>query len=155
VEQAARILSQAGFNRAAISGGGNIKTLDPPDGKQNWDIGIQHPDKALLQSGDSVGEMRINNMAVSTSGDYQRYFVYKGKRYHHLIDPATLYPAEYFRSVTVACPGAADADLFSTALFLCDIEKGKSMAQKENLAVMWVLNNGETVINHSMDELLK
>ena len=155
VEEAAEILVRSGHNRAAISGGGNIKTLDPPDGKQKWSIGIQHPDAAVMQADGSIETVYINGMSVATSGDYQRYFVSGGKRYHHLIDPETLYPADYFRSVTVVCENAADADLFSTALFLCDMEKGKAMAEKEKLAVLWVAHDGKTEINSRMKKLIE
>jgi len=153
VEETARVLVGAGINRAAVSGGGNIKTLDPPDGKQSWNVGIQDPDASVMQKDGAVETIYINGMAVATSGDYQRYFIRNGKRYHHLIDPETLYPAEYFRSVTVACKSAADADLFSTALFLCDIERGKRLAEKERLAVLWVMPDGSVISNDRMQNL--
>ena len=153
VQEAADILVNAGLNRAAISGGGNIKVLDPPDGKTKWSIGIQNPDAAVMSKEGSIETVYIRGMSVATSGDYQRYFIHEGKRHHHLIDPETLYPAEHFKSVTVACENAADADLFSTALFLCDIDTGKALAEKEGLAVMWIKNSGEAVTNDKMKKL--
>ncbi len=153
VEEAAEVLLRSGLNRAAVSGGGNIKTLDPPDGKPSWSVGIQDPDHAVMQNGKSISTVYINGMAAATSGDYQRYFLYEGKRYHHLIDPQTLYPAEHFRSVTVVCKSAADADLFSTALFLCDIEQGKKIAESEGIAVLWIMPDGSITANDMMQSL--
>ena len=93
-----------------------------------------------------LASLRIPSGAVSTSGDYQRFFWYEqdGKRHraHHIIDPATLHPGERCRSVTVVCSSAADADLFSTALFLLDQKTGEMLAERENLAVLWVLPDG-------------
>lgn len=148
-------LVAAGLSRLAISSGGNIRVFLPPDGKLNWSIGVQDPNKSILNNSKSIGTLLAYDLAIATSGDYQRYFWYDGKRYHHLIDPVTLYPAQYFRSVTVACNDAGEADLFSTALFLVDYEKGKELAEKEKLAVLWVMPDGSVRTNERMSRILK
>ena len=154
VEQVSNMLAKMGVNRAAISGGGNIKALDPPDGEKYWKIGIQNPDGAIFENDKAEISVRLVNQAVATSGDYQRYFWHKGKRYHHLIDPETLYPADYFRSVTVVCDSAADADLFSTALFVSNLESGKQMAEREELAVLWIKDKSGKEYNDSMKNII-
>lgn len=154
-EVVGRELTEAGLSRVAISSGGNIRAFYPPHGKSGWKIGIQNPSDAIFGTQPSVAVIYADNIAVATSGGYQRYFVHEGKRYHHLIDPKTLYPAEYFLSVTVACESAADADLFSTALFVTDIKNGMRIAEREKLAVLWITNDGEVIYNSLMEKLLK
>ncbi len=153
-ELVGRELAAQGLTRLAISSGGNIRVFSPPAGKACWRIGVQAPDAALLSGGNTLGTLLINDMAVATSGDYQRFFWYKSQRYHHLIAPRTLYPARYYRSVTVACGDAGEADLFSTALFLTDWEKGAALAERENLAALWVMPDGSVRTNARMDKLL-
>ena len=154
VEEVSHMLTEMGVNRAAISGGGNIKVIDPPDGRLYWEIGIQNPDGAIFENSKSEISLKIVNRAIATSGDYQRYFWHEGKRYHHLIDPETLYPADCFRSVTVVTKSAADADLFSTALFVSNLESGKHMAEREKLAVLWIKDKSEKECNNRMKMII-
>ena len=154
-ERVGRELAAQGLTRLAISSGGNIRVFSPPVGKAYWRIGVQNPDAAVLSGGGTLGTLLINDMAVATSGDYQRFFWYEGRRYHHLIDPATLYPARYYRSVTVVCRDAGEADLFSTALFLADWEQSAALAARENIAALWVMPDGSVRTNPQMDTLLK
>lgn len=149
-----RELAAKGLTRLAISSGGNIRVFSPPVGRACWRIGVQNPDAVLLRDSEELGTLLINDMAVATSGDYQRFFWYEGERYHHLIDPKTRYPARHYRSVTVACGDAADADLFSTALFLADWEQSATLAQREQLAALWVMPDGSVRTNARMDALL-
>lgn len=148
-------LAANGLTRLAISSGGNIRVFSPPVGKTCWRIGVQNPNAALLGDDDTLGTLSINDMAVATSGDYQRFFWYQDRRYHHLISPKTLYPAQYYRSVTVACGDAGEADLFSTALFLADWPQSFTMAERERLAALWVMPDGSVKTNSRMDKLLK
>ena len=67
--------------------------------------------------------INMSDLALVTSGDYQRYFVVDGKRYHHLIDPDTLWPAAYFNSVTVLCPDSGMADCLTTGLGCMPLEQ--------------------------------
>ncbi len=154
-EKVGRELCQMGLSRLAISSGGNIRAFYPISGRSCWRIGIQNPDEAVLGNTESIAAIKGSNIAVATSGDYQRYFVYRGKRYHHLIDPETLFPAEFHRSVTVACENAADADLFSTALFVTDLEHGMEIAEREKIAALWVSKSGEITCNSAMERLIK
>ncbi len=156
-ERVAKALSSAGLSRFALSSGGNIRCGAPPDGRSCWEIGVQSPDEAILSNVASLATLRLCDRAVSTSGDYQRFFWYErdetARRAHHIIDSATLFPGERYRSVTVACDSAADADLFSTALFLLDQEKGEELAERENLAVLWVLPDGKIRKNKAMERI--
>ena len=153
-ELVGRELAAKGLTRLAISSGGNIRVFSPPVGRACWRVGVQNPDAALLRGDEGLGTLLLSDMAVATSGDYQRCFWYEGERYHHLIDPQTRYPARHYRSVTVACADAGEADLFSTALFLADWEQSAALAQREQLAALWVMPDGSVRTNARMDALL-
>ncbi len=102
--------------------GGNVAALGTkPDGSP-WRVGIRHP----RQEGRLMGAVSVTDKAVVTSGDYQRYFVdSKGKRYHHILDPATGYPSESgLISVTVVADSGMAADALSTILFVAGMKKG-------------------------------
>ncbi len=84
------------------------------------------------------GAINMSDMALVTSGDYQRYFVVDGKRYHHLIDPDTLWPAAYFNGVTVLCPDSGMADCLTTGLFCMPLEEGQKLVETlDGVEAMW------------------
>lgn len=135
-EKAAEAAVSAGAESFALSVGGNVVTYGKkPSGK--WEIGIENPDGGLITTVKVAGE------CVVTSGDYQRYFEVDGVRYHHIIDPDTLYPAALWRSVTVISNSSAEADALSTALFCMDYEAGAKLAKEYGAEVMWVAADGE------------
>ena len=129
------------WQNAVISLGGNIITVgSKPDGK-SFVIGIENPN-----SNDYL--MKVNakdKTSVVTSGSYQRYYTVNGKNYSHIIDTDTLYPDEYFTSVTVISSDSALADAFSTALFCMSYDDGiKLVESNEEIEAIWLDNNGKT-----------
>ena len=103
-----------------LSIGGNICTIGQPlDGvRQKWGIGIQDPDKPVVNDvQNTLDTLYVNDASVVSSGDYQRYYIYEGKRIHHIIDPETFMPGENFRAVTVVSKDAGIADFFSTTYY--------------------------------------
>ncbi len=123
-----------------ISVGGNVCATGPkaePD--TPWVVGVQDPD-----GGEGyLYKVNITGGCVVTSGDYQRYFTVDGKIYHHIIDPQTLMPSTYWRSVTVVCADSGLADALSTALFLLPLEEGRALLAKTGAEAMWVNAQGE------------
>ena len=109
-----------------------------PDGSL-WRVGVQDPNNL---SG-HLGIVSVGEMAVVTSGSYQRYFEQDGRLYHHIIDPDTLYPGKLWRAVTVVCPDSGLADALSTALFLLPLEEGKSLVESCGAEAFWVSLTGE------------
>ena len=97
-----------------------------------------------LDANDYCGLISIEDKAVVTSGGYQRFFEENGKKYHHIIDPNTLFPSENFLSVSVLCESSAIADALSTALFSMTLQEGKALINSlENIEAMWVLPDGK------------
>ena len=122
-----------------ISVGGNVCATGPKDDSGTpWVVGITDPDGGTGY----LHTLYDTDSAIVTSGDYQRYYVVDGKAYHHIIDPATLYPAKRFRSVTVICPDSGLADALSTALFVLPREEGDALARRWGAEVMWVDASG-------------
>lgn len=114
--------------------GGNVCALGgKPDGNP-WRVGIQSP----MAPSENLCVVNLVNRCAVTSGDYQRCYSVDGKSYHHIIDPQTLMPSEYWRSVSVLCGDSGLADCLSTALFLLPLEEGAALAESCNAEAMWV-----------------
>ena len=122
-----------------ISVGGNVCATGPKlqDGTP-WVIGIQDPE----ENDKNLHTMYLKEGSVVTSGDYQRTYWVDGTAYHHIIDPQTLMPAAYWRSVSIVCLDSGLADALSTGLFLMDYEQGKALAGKCGAEVLWVSFDG-------------
>ncbi len=129
VDQIADYLKEEGYEDFLIDAGGDILLSGLKWGKEPWSIGIRHPRSrdrliGLLHLG-GAGESR----AVVTSGDYERYFEYGGKRYHHILDPRNGYPAESSISVTVIAATCARADGLATAAFVLGPDQGLELLE--------------------------
>lgn len=131
-----------------LSLGGNVYAgRAPQDGRDHWNVGVQDPrvDSAALLSGgtDILDVMEITSLTAVTSGDYWRYYTVDGQRYHHIIDPNTLFPSTGMQSVTIVCESSLLADYLSTSLFILSREEGeKLISQYEGIEAMWVESDG-------------
>jgi len=126
VDSAVSVLKQNGINSALINFAGNIYTFGTPPGKDSWVIGLQHP----RESEGLLGTFEIKDKAVSTSGDYEKFFTIEGKRYSHIIDPRTGNPVKGIVSVTVVTGNATRADALSTGVFVLGLEKGMDLIEQ-------------------------
>ena len=133
-----------------ISVGGNVCATGPKDGDAPWVVGIQNPD-----GGDYLHTVYVETGCVVTSGDYQRTYPVDGKFYHHIIDPDTLYPSEYFRSVTIICGDSGLADALSTALFVMPLEEGLALAEKCGVEAVWVHPDGQRTYTPGFEKLIR
>lgn len=122
VDRAMRVLTARGIARAIIDAGGDLRIVGGRPGKGFWRIGVQHP----RGPGELLLSLDLTDTAVVTSGDYERFFMEGGVRYHHILDPATGMPAAGCTSVTVLAPTAAEADAAATAAFVLGAERGIS-----------------------------
>ena len=90
-----------------------------------------------------------------TSGDYQRTYEVDGKLYHHIIDPDTLYPSQYWRSATIVCMDSGVADALSTALFLLDQESGQKLLDRYGAMAMWADKEGNLFYSPGFEDLIR
>lgn len=135
-----------------VSVGGNVYATGPkPDGSP-WTVGIQDPDG---NASEYLHIVTVSSGAVVTSGDYQRYYEVDGKRYHHIIDPETCYPADRWRAVTVICPDSGLADALSTSLFLNDRETGQRLLDRYGAVAAWVKPDGNVLFSSGYEEYIK
>lgn len=130
----AQLLAERGVESAIISLGGNVKTLGTKPNGAEWIVGINSPKGNGL-----VGTVSVGEMSIVTSGSYLRNFTENGQLYHHIIDPATGYPADSgLVSVTVIAPSATLADGLSTAFFVMGKDKAAECAEKLGVDVVFI-----------------
>lgn len=126
VDMALRVLKGNRIHSALINFAGNIYAYGTPPGKDSWVIGLQHP----RMSEGLLGSFEIRDKAVSTSGDYEKFFTINGERYSHIIDPRTGYPVKGIVSVTIVTDNATRADALSTGVFVLGLDKGMDLIEK-------------------------
>ncbi len=134
IERGAMILEEAGVQYALLNAGGDTRVLGDRRG-QPWIVGIRHP----RADDQVVTRLPLVDEAISTSGDYERFFEEGGRRYHHIINPTTGAPTEGTLSVTVIGPDATMTDGLSTTLFVLGVDRGiefiERMPQYEAIVV--------------------
>ena len=143
---ASKILKDAGFPNHIVYGGGDLNVSGRRP-KRAWRVGIQDPGKR----GDYFAVLSVTNMAVVTSGDYERYFVKDGRKYAHIIDPRTGRPARGLHSVTVVADRAVYADAMATGLFVLGLPRAKSIVEHiPGTEAIFVTQNGKVVITSGL-----
>lgn len=135
-----------------ISVGGNVCATGPKatDGSP-WVIGVQDPDGGE----EYLHTLYLSDGSMVTSGDYQRAYIVDGVLYHHIIDPDTLYPSTYWRSVTISCQDSGLADALSTALFLLPLEEGQALLDSFEAEAMWVCADGSIFYSPGFEALIR
>ena len=130
-------LVEMGADSVVLNIGGNIRTIGLKPSGEEWVTGITNPDKESDNS--LICRIKLGETSIVTSGDYERYFYAKDQKYHHIIDPVTLYPSEYFTSVSIITKSSALADALSTALFCMSYEDGLRLVNSiGGIEVIWV-----------------
>lgn len=159
VEKVAQHLESIGLKYGSVNGGGNQRIVNTkPDGS-GFNVGIQNP------RGENSSIIAVlknqSNKAVVTSGDYQNYYIAKDNIvYSHIIDPATLFPANHYYSVSIAIDDSGLADCLSTALFVLDYNEGLSLIEKikekydKDIIVVWITGKplSDSSIQSSIDK---
>jgi len=141
VDRAFEILKRAGIQNAIITAGGDSRILGDKRGRP-WVLGIRDPRKARHVK----GTLPLIDSALSTSGDYERYFVKDGEHFHHILNPETGKSAKGLRSVTVIGPDALTTDALSTSIFI--------LGQKKGLELVNQLENIEAVLIDQQNRLI-
>jgi thiamine biosynthesis lipoprotein ApbE len=135
VDRAVRVLRGKGIKSGLINFSGKLYAIGAPPGEKGWSIGVQHP----RSKGEVLTLIKVKDMGVSTSGDYERYFEINGKRFSHILDPRTGYPVETVPSATVIAGNATDADALSTAISVMGKDESlESLAKFDRAGVMIV-----------------
>ena len=149
---AAKVMKQAGAIGGVVAISGDIKTFGRLPGGRRFVFGVQHPRK----EGVLLGQLELENEAVSTAGDYQRYFMKNGVRYHHILDPQTLKPARLSQSVTVVAKEGVLADGLDTGIFVMGPEKGMALLERlDEVEGIIVGQTGEVFISSGLKERLQ
>lgn len=142
VDRVKEVLISKRINNALINLGGNIFGLGAPPGKKGWRIGIQCP----RHKNKIIWIVNLRNRAVSTSGDYERFFIVNGKRYSHIISPVTGEPVQGVMSVTVVADSAEASDALSTAIFVMGEKKREDIIKSiKDIEVLVVKEDGSQI----------
>ena len=134
-----------------ISVGGNVCATGPKEENVPWVVGIQDPDGGE----EHLHTLYVSRESVVTSGDYQRGYWVDGQLYHHLIDPDTLFPGRYWRSVSIVCNDSGLADALSTALFLLPLEEGRALLDQCGAEALWVDAQGQLYYSPGFQQLIR
>lgn len=145
LDRAVERLRQAGLRHGLLNFGGEIYAMGTSDGLDRpWTVIVRHPRRP-----DRVWqEFHVRDMAVSTSGDYERFFVARGRRYSHILSPWTGRPVETdVVSVTVVTPSATEADALSTAFFVMGPEQAQALVGSDRCRyVLWIRQQGDRLV---------
>jgi thiamine biosynthesis lipoprotein len=141
VDRAFEILRSLGYKNLIVNAGGDLR-VGGLKNNQPWTIGIQNP----RESQKILARISVSDLAIATSGDYEKFFIYEGKRYHHIFDPRDGFPAEGCQSVTIVTKDCVTADALATAVFVLGPEKGYSLCQKIDGVQYIIVDKGGKII---------
>jgi thiamine biosynthesis lipoprotein len=149
VLQAVEVLKKKGVSSALINAGGDVYALGKK-GRDMWKVGIRSP-----RGDDILGYVEVEDLAVMGSGDYERFFVQDGKRYHHIFDPKTGYPAEGLSATTLIHPDPVVADAWNTAIFVLGPEDGLKWVEKISaMETVMVTTAGDIIYSNGLKNAL-
>jgi len=146
------IAAANGIDKAVVSVGGSVMLYSSSD-RETFTVGIRNPDGTASEY---MGILTLKNGFVSTSGNYEKYFELGGKRYHHILDPATGYPADSgLTSVTVFCQSGLASDALSTACFVLGYEKSLPLLEKYSAQAVFIGGDGKVCVTGGLKDLFK
>jgi thiamine biosynthesis lipoprotein len=146
-----RIFAEKGVNSAIIDLGGNVYALGEKENGNPWKIGIQDP---FDVTGSYIGILNIKDKSIVTSGDYERYFKYKGEKYHHIINSKTGYPSKNEVSgISIVSNKSIDGDALSTALFVLGVDEGSKLVNKlEDIDAIFITKQHEVFVGKKLKD---
>lgn len=156
VDRGIDVLKSEGIAHAFLNAGGDIKVTGGKPGGDPWNVGLLHPRAPEMEGNNIMAGIMLDSSAIVTSGDYERYFEEGGKRYHHLLDPFTGFPAGELVSVTVVAPEAVIADALSTAIFVVGPTRGMELLDRfPGVEAFLVLPGMKVSFTPGLEERLK
>lgn len=150
-DQAAKKAIELEVDSAILNLGGNVLLIgSKPDGNA-FKVGIQDPD---VTRGGYMGIIEGSNLSIVTSGDYERYFIEDGVKYHHILNPHTGYPAENnIKSVSIITNNSFDGDALSTSVLLMGLEKGLEFIEKtKNTEAIFITKDNEIILSKGIGD---
>ena len=141
-DRAVDVMKKNGIKSGLVAIAGDIKAFGLKPDRKPWKIGIRNP-RQKNKDDEIMATVDLSDMAISTSGDYERYFIVEGRRYHHILNPKTGYPAGGCRSVSVIAREGAVADPFSTGIFILGPEKGLKLLEEMGIDGIIVDKDGK------------
>jgi thiamine biosynthesis lipoprotein len=150
IGQAAKVFRDHGVTSALMVAGGDIYALGKK-ADQLWKVGLRNP------RGDGVlGYLEVQDLAVMGSGDYERFFIHEGKRYHHIFDPKTGYPTEGLSGSFMVGPDPTVANAWNTAIFVMGPEKGLNLVERiPGMEAVMVTTSGQIIYSSGLAHALK
>jgi len=127
VDNAAAILRRRGIAHAMVSAGGDSRVIGDRRGRP-WSIGVRDP----RRPGQVAAMLPLEDVSISTSGDYERYFDAEGTRFHHLIDPATGKSPRGIQSVTILADDGLTCEALSKIVFVLGVERGMALVESQS-----------------------
>jgi thiamine biosynthesis lipoprotein len=153
VDKVVQVLKKNGIKSGIVAVGGEIRAFGKkPDGTL-WTVGIQNP-RQKGPDDEIIATIELSDKALSTSGDYMKYFEKDGVRYHHLLDPATGYPSSQCGSTTIVANDNTTSDGFSK-IFILGPEKGLAVARKVGFDALFIDCNGKVVMSDGLKSRIK
>lgn len=152
LDRAATLLRERGFDDFLLQGGGQVQAGGDKGDGVAWKVGVRDPRGVAT---DFFAIVEATDISVSTSGDYERFFIVDGVRYHHILDPRTGMPSQGLRSATVLHADATLADAMSTALMVLGGERGMALVEQDpSLEAVLVTQTGEVLVSSGLAERL-
>lgn len=145
-EQAKKVMIANGIKSGVVSAAGDLTTWGRREDGKIWDVALAKPDKSRK----ILAWLQADETSVVTSGNYEKYFIYEGKRYAHIIDPRTGYPTTGIKSATIICPNAELADALATSMFVMGKDEGIAMINQLKGIECLIITDDDNIItsNH-------
>ncbi|MHB8481227.1 MAG: FAD:protein FMN transferase [Nitrospiria bacterium] len=142
-----KVLKQYGISSGIVALAGDLKVFGNKPGGELWRVGIKHP----RRKGAVLAYLDLTNKAISTAGDYERFFIKDGIMYHHLLDPKTLQPGRKCQSVSIIADDGITADSLDTGIFIMGPEKGLALIEKlPQIGGVIVDQNGKILVSSNL-----
>lgn len=144
-------MKSSGISAGIVAIAGDIRTFGRKPDAKPWNIGVKNP-RPKGKDDSLIATVRLADRAISTSGDYERYFLVGIERFHHLIDPKTGYPADGFISVSIVTDRGVFSDGYDNAVFVLGPEKGLNLVRKMGFDAIMISKDGKVSITEGLKD---
>ncbi|MBC8120012.1 MAG: FAD:protein FMN transferase, partial [Burkholderiaceae bacterium] len=139
-DRAAAVMVELGGHYGLVNLGGDVRAIGPHADGSAWRIAVQDP---RGEPGRTIAYMNVSHGAMATSGDYERFFEHDGRRYSHLLDPRSGWPAPHWQSVSVVAPLAIAAGACATVAMLKPVDEALAFLQAQDVRYLAIDANGQ------------